>query len=166
MINKEPVIRTDDFNLVIRDRYFIKMNLSVKSNPKNIEFFIIYTNIKGITEKAEGPSIFIVPPQTILLPTWVECVNNIRKLEDKSSEEVLEGIKEGKWSEDEVDYPNEYTMSESNWYKHSYTFLQPFYTHEGALLRLSYLIGELILSNSLDEKYIVTDKDVEEFPVK
>ena len=79
---------------------------------------------------------------------------------------IKKDIEEGYASVDEVDYPNEYTMWHSSWYKHNYIFLQPFYSYDGALLRLSYLISELVDDNIISDDSIETDPEIHQYPVK
>ena len=161
----EPTIRTDDFNLLIRDRFYVELSLRVK-NVKQIEFNIIYINDKGISEKPkEDVEVIIKVKDTILLHKWVIIIEAIRKLEDKTSDQVIQGIKDRVFDISEIDRPNEFTMSESSWYKHSYIFFFPFYSYNGALLRLSYLIGELLREKEISEEDILLDSEVKNYPV-
>ena len=57
-------------------------------------------------------------------------------------------------------------MWHSSWYKHNYIFLQPFYSYDGALLRLSYLISELVDDNIISDDSIETDPEIHQYPVK
>ena len=57
-------------------------------------------------------------------------------------------------------------MSESSWYRHNYLFFSPFYSYNGALLRLSYLIVELLREDAISEEDIVLDPVLKDYPVK
>ena len=142
----EPVMRIDDFNLLSRDKFFIQVRLELEEE-KRIEIII---KVKDV----------------LLLHKWVEIIDAIRKLEDETVSEIIEGIKTCKYNVSEIDHPNEYTMSESSWYKHNFIFLSPFYSYDGALLRLSYLVGELINAKAITEEDIVLDQILKEYPVK
>ena len=88
----DPVIRTDDFNLIIRDRFYVELSLKVK-DIKQIEFNIIYINDKGIAEKPmDDVEVLVDVKDIILLHKWVVIINTIRKLEDQTSEEVRQRI--------------------------------------------------------------------------
>lgn len=161
-----PSIRPDDFNLLIRDRFYIKNSLVTKEK-KHIEFRIVYIDKNGITKTInENAEIVIVVPESKILLTWVKVLKYIIKKDKDTSESIKKDIEEGFASVDEVDYPNEYTMWHSSWYKHNYIFLQPFYSYDGALLRLSYLISELVEDEILIEEYIEIDPEIHKYPVK
>ena len=161
----EPVIRTDDFNLLTRDKFFIELRLIVKEKHQ-IELAIIYIDEKGISGRVKkDPEIIIQVNEILLLSKWAKIIHSIRKLEDDVATEVLKGIQENKYDISEIDNPNEYTMSESSWFKHSFIFLAPFHSYDGALLRLSYLIGELLCIEALSEKDILIDEELKDFTV-
>lgn len=162
----EPVMRIDDFNLLSRDKFFIQVRLELEEE-KRIEIVIFYIDEKGISKKVKDKSeIIIKVKDVLLLHKWVEIIDAIRKLEDDTVSEIIEGIKTCKYNVSEIDHPNEYTMSESSWYKHNFIFLSPFYSYDGALLRLSYLVGELINAKAITEEDIVLDQILKDYPVK
>ena len=157
----EPVMRIDDFNLLSRDRFFIQVRLELEEE-KHIEIVIFYIDEKGISKKVKEKSeITIKVKDVLLLHKWVEIIDAIRKLEDDTVSEIIEGIKTSKYNVSEIDHPNE-----SSWYKHNFIFLSPFYSYDGALLRLSYLVGELINAKAITEEDIVLDQILKEYPVK
>lgn len=161
-----PNIRPDDFNLVIRDRFYVKSSLVTKGD-KYIEFRIVYIDSGGITSSInKEPEIKIVVPESKILSTWIRLLKDIINKDKNMSDTIKKDIEEGYASVDEVDYPNEYTMWHSNWYKHNYIFLQPFYSYDGALLRLSYLISELVDDNIISDDSIETDPEIHQYPVK
>lgn len=162
----DPVIRTDDFNLIIRDRFYVELSLKVK-DIKQIEFNIIYINDKGIAEKPmDDVEVLVDVKDSILLHKWVVIINTIRKLEDRTSDEVRQGIEDKEYNVSEIDRPNEFTMSEASWYRHNYLFFSPFYSYNGALLRLSYLIVELLREDAISEEDIVLDPVLKDYPAK
>lgn len=160
-----PSIRIDDFNLIIRDRYYIKIDLVVTEEVKHIEFSILYIDSKGLNTKVTE-EVKIVPEEAALLLIWINLLKAIFKKDNDISEEVRKSIEDGSAPVDEIDYPNEYTMWHNSWYKHNYTFLQPFYSHQGALLRLSYLISELVEEDIVSESMIECQPEVKKYPVK
>lgn len=162
----EPVIRIDDFNLLSRDKFFIQVRLEI-GEEKCIEIVIFYIDEKGISKRVKNKAeITIKVRDVLLLHKWAEIIEAIRNLEDATINEILEGIKSSKYCVSEVDHPNEYTMSESSWYKHSFIFLSPFHSYDGALLRLSYLVRELINAKAISEDDILVEKEIKDFPVK
>lgn len=161
-----PVIRPDDFNLVIRDRFYVKSALITK-NKTCIEFRIVYIDRGGLTKVLnDAPEIEIKIPENKILSVWIKILKSIIQKDKQTSEIVKKDIEDGYASVEEVDYPNEYTMWHSSWYKHNYIFLQPFYSYDGALLRLSYLISELVDDSILNEDTIETDPEIHRYPVK
>ena len=161
-----PNIRPDDFNLVIRDRFYVKSSLVTKGD-KYVEFRIVYIDSGGITSFInKEPEIKIVVPENKILSTWIRLLKDIINKDKNMSDTIKKDIEEGYASVDEVDYPNEYTMWHSSWYKHNYIFLQPFYSYDGALLRLSYLISELVDDNIISDDSIETDPEIHQYPVK
>lgn len=161
-----PSIRPDDFNLLVRDRFYVKSALILKDD-KHIEFRIVYINNDGITKIiVSEPEIKIIVPKNRILSTWVNILKTIIEKDKTTSESVRGDIEHGYTSVEEVDYPNEYTMWHSSWYKHNYIFLQPFYSYDGALLRLSYLISELVDDEIVSEDVIEADPEIHQYPVK
>lgn len=161
-----PSIRPDDFNLIVRDRFYVKSALILKED-KHIEFRIVYINNEGITKIiVSEPEIKIIVPKNRILSTWVNILKTIIEKDKSTSESVRGDIEHGYTSVEEVDYPNEYTMWHSSWYKHNYIFLQPFYSYDGALLRLSYLISELVDDEIISEDVIEADPEIHQYPVK
>lgn len=161
-----PNIRPDDFNLLIRDRFYVKSSLITKED-KHIEFRIVYINNGGITSFINTePEIKIIVPECKILSTWIRILKDIINKDRSTSDNIKKDIEEGYASVDEVDYPNEYTMWHSSWYKHNYIFLQPFYSYDGALLRLSYLISELVDDTIISDDSIETDPEIHQYPVK
>lgn len=166
METNKPSIRRDDFNNIIRDRYFISLELRTKIE-KEILFRIMYIDTKGISSYTSNiPEIIIKPtPETVFLLTYVNIVNAIIKKDSNLSESIRQNILNGLAAVDEIDYPNEYTMWHSTWYKHSYLFLQPFYSYDGSLLRLSYMINELVEEKILNPNFIVLDEEIRNYPI-
>ena len=160
-----PYIRTDDFNLIMRDRFYIKINLIIENDKKCIDFSILYIDYKGLNKEL-FTEIKVVPEEAALLIIWMNLLKAIFKRDSEVSEEVRKSIEDGSAPLEEIDYPNEYTMWHNTWYKHSYTFLQPFFSHEGALLRLSYLVSELVEDGVLCEDMIECNPIVKKYPVK
>lgn len=160
-----PNIRIDDFNLIIRDRYYVKVDLIVNEDSKCIEFSILYIDSQGLNTKLTK-EVKVIPEEPALLMIWINLLKAIFKKDSDVSEEVRNSIEDGSAPVDEIDYPNEYTMWHNSWYKHNYTFLQPFYSHQGALLRLSYLISELVDENIITENMIECLPEVKKYPVK
>lgn len=161
-----PSIRPDDFNLIVRDRFYVKSALILKDD-KHIEFRIVYINNEGITKIiVNEPEIKIIVPKNRILSTWVNILKTIIEKDKSTSESVRGDIEQGYSSIEEIDYPNEYTMWHSSWYKHNYIFLQPFYSYDGALLRLSYLISELVDDEIISEDVIEADPEIHQYPVK
>ena len=155
-------IRRDDFNIVIRDRYYVKLSFDVKN--KSITFSIFFIDITGEISEEEKIAVIKTIPE-ILLHKYITIIEAIFIKNDTVSEQIINDINEGLLPSDEIDYPNEYTMWHSNWYKHSYTFLQPFQTLEGAKLRLSYLINELIVDDVIDRDEIILDEEIKKFKI-
>lgn len=159
-------IRRDDFNLVVRDRFYVKIKLDLDKDPHSICFFISYIGEDGIsTSVSDTPEVIIVPEsETVLLVLYISIITTIFKKDDDTSELVKKNVENG-ISVDDINYPNEYTMWHTSWYKHTYLFLQPFYTYAGAMLRLSYLISELVEDKVIDKETIITDETVRKYPI-
>lgn len=159
-------IRRDDFNLVVRDRFYVKIKLDLDKDPHSICFFISYIGEDGIsTSVSDTPEVIIVPEsETVLLVLYISIITTIFKKDDDTSELVKKNVENG-ISVDDINYPNEYTMWHTSWYKHTYLFLQPFYTYYGAMLRLSYLISELVEDKVIDKETIITDETVRKYPI-
>ena len=131
-----PSIRPDDFNLIIRDRFYVKSALVIKDD-KFIEFRIAYVDINGITKNVNNNTeIKIIVPEIKILSIWIKILKCIIDKDKITSDNVKKDIEDGYASIDEIDYPNEYTMWHSSWYKHNYIFLQPFYSYDGVVIRL------------------------------
>ena len=155
-------IRRDDFNIIIRDRYYVKLSLDTKN--KSITFSIFFIDVTGENSKEEEIAVLKTTPE-ILLHKYITIIEAIFVKNDTVSEQIINDINEGLLPSDEIDYPNEYTMWHSNWYKHSYTFLQPFHTLEGAKLRLSYLINELIIDDVIERSEIILDDTIKKYKI-
>lgn len=159
-------IRRDDFNLVVRDRFYVKIKLDLDKDPHSICFFISYVGEDGLsTPVSDTPEVIIVPEsETVLLVLYISIITTIFKKDDDTSELVKKNVENG-ISVDDINYPNEFTMWHTSWYKHTYLFLQPFYTYDGAMLRLSYLISELVEDKVIDKETIITDETVRKYPI-
>ena len=141
-------IKFDDFDIVIRDRYYVKLDLILpEENIKEaIIFRIIYIGASGEEETIDhNPEVVIYPTKpTIFLHTYIRILEHIFKLDN----EVRELI-ESNWeiNPEIISFPNEFTMFQLNHYLHNYLFLHPFETYYGARLRLANLIRTLISDN-------------------
>lgn len=163
-------IRKDDFTLILPNHYFVKLDLVIPktiNDQGSIEFRIIFINSNGIEEKpCEQPEIKMIPvPATIFMSIYTKLVEAIISRDNDLSQTIISENRTRPDGSIEIDYPNEYTMWHLNWYKHSYLFLQPFQSYNGAKLRLSYLINELIEDRIIDPKFIEKDPEIENYPV-
>ena len=87
-----PSIRPDDFNLLIRDRFYVKNSLVTKEK-KHIEFRIVYIDNNGITKIInDNAEIVIVVPESKILLTWVKVLKYIIKKDKDTSESIKKDI--------------------------------------------------------------------------
>lgn len=166
----ETMKGNDVFNYVMKNYYFVKLDLILPESRDDkgcIEFNIIYINDEGSEVMVQQePEVRMIPvPASIFMLVYIKLVEAIITKDNGVSKDVLIENSLHPEHEPKLDYPNEYTMWHLNWYKHSYQFLQPFHSYNGAKLRLSYLLNELIEEGYIDPTFIEKDDIISQYTV-